>query len=46
MQDQLKEVKEMTKSYGLNREGMRDLKKWFLNDVMNGSRGTDQCIQV
>ena len=35
MQDQLKVLKEMIKGYGLNREGMRDLKKWFLNDVMN-----------
>ena len=35
MQDQLKEVKEKIKSYGLNRENMRDLKKWILNDLMN-----------
>ena len=35
MQDQLKELKEMIKTYGLNREGMRGLKEWFLNDVMN-----------
>ena len=35
VQDQLKEVKEKIKSYGLNRENMRDLKKWILNDLMN-----------
>ena len=35
MQDQLKVIKEMIKTYGLNRENMRDLKKWILNDVMN-----------
>ena len=30
MQDQLKKVKEKIKSYGLNREGMKDLKKYAL----------------
>ena len=35
MQDHLKELKEMIKTYGSNREGMRGLKEWFLNDVMN-----------
>ena len=35
MQDQLEVLKEKIKSYGLNRENMRDLKKWFLNDLMN-----------
>ncbi len=34
MQDQLKELKEKIKSYGLNREGMREIKKWLLNDIM------------
>ena len=32
MQDQLKEVKDKIKSYGLNRENMRDFKKWFITD--------------
>jgi hypothetical protein len=32
MQDQLEVIKEKIKSYGLNRENMRDLKKWNLND--------------
>ena len=35
MQDKLEVIKEKIKSYGLNRENMRELKKWFLNDVMN-----------
>ena len=35
MQDQLEVLKEKIKSYGLNRENMRDLKKWILNDLMN-----------
>ena len=35
MQDQLEVIKEKIKSYGLNRENMRDLKKWILNDLMN-----------
>ena len=35
MQDQLEVIKEKIKSYGLNRENMRDLKKRFLNDLMN-----------
>ena len=35
MQDQLEVLKEKIKSYGLNRENMRDLKKWLLNDLMN-----------
>ena len=35
MQDQLQVIKEKIKSYGLNRENMRDLKKWILNDLMN-----------
>jgi len=35
MQDQLEVIKEKIKSYGLNRENMRDLKKWNLNDLMN-----------
>ena len=35
MQDQLEVIKEKIKSYGLNREGMKDLKKWILNDLMN-----------
>jgi len=35
MQDQSKALKEMIKSYGLNREGMRGLKEWVLNNVMN-----------
>ena len=39
MQDQLKVLKEMIKTYGLNREGMRGLKEWFLNDVMNEEAG-------
>ncbi len=35
LQDQLEVIKDKRKSYGLNREGMRKLKKWFLSDVMN-----------
>ena len=35
MQNQLEVIKEKIKSYGLNRESMRDLKKWILNDLMN-----------
>ncbi len=35
MQDQLEVLKEKIKSYGLNRENMRDLKRWILNDLMN-----------
>ena len=35
MQGQLKVIKEKIKSYGLNRENMRDLKKWIFNDLMN-----------
>jgi hypothetical protein len=38
MQDQLEVIKEKIKSYGLNRENMRDLKKWILNDIMNGKQ--------
>ena len=34
VQDQLEVIKEKIKSYGLNRENMRDLKKWFLNHLM------------
>ena len=33
MQDQLKILKEKIKSYGLNRENIKDLKKWILNDL-------------
>ena len=39
MQDQLKVLKEMIKTYGSNREGMRGLKEWFLNEVMNEEAG-------
>ncbi len=35
MQDQLEIIKEKIKSYGLNMENMRDLKKWALNGLMN-----------
>ena len=35
VQDQLQVIKEKIKSYGLNRENIRDLKKWILNDLMN-----------
>ena len=46
MQDHLKVIKELIKTYGLNRENMRDLKKWILNDVMNEEAEGHQCIQV
>ncbi len=35
MQDKLEIITEKIKSYGLNRENVRNLKKWLLNVLMN-----------